>query len=201
MLYIGQEYQLGTVPECHYRYTGFVWIKHVHKGSTINYSDINFWNGFWMRYEWLQTFQSIWFARMVDYSILCQGLGPGMIFMSKEGIHVTFPRLARYIHTGEQLNIILKIGNLRGGIWFPRRNRVWLFLCNVSLNTVAVLLMWFTTHFWYWYIFPMSSADLTASTTLSDIIWLVSSEYRSAPVSANGFPSSSITSVTFLTLR
>ena len=59
MLYIGQEYQLGIVPECHYRYNGFVWIKHVHKGSTINSSDINFWNGFWMRYEWLQTFQSI----------------------------------------------------------------------------------------------------------------------------------------------
>ena len=139
MLYLGQEYQLGIVPECHYRYTGFVWIKHVHKGSTINDSDINFWNGFWMRYEWLQTFQSIWFARMVDYAILCQWLGPGMIFMSKEGIHVTLPRLARYIHTGEQLDIILKIGNLRGGIWFLRRSRVWLFLCNVSLNTVAVV--------------------------------------------------------------
>ena len=53
---------------------------------------------------------------MVDYSILCQGLGPGMIFMSKEGIQVIFPRLARYIHTGEQLDNILKIGNLRGGI-------------------------------------------------------------------------------------
>ena len=53
---------------------------------------------------------------MVDYSILYQGLGPGMIFMSKEGIQAIFPRLARYIHTGEQLDIILKIGNLRGGI-------------------------------------------------------------------------------------
>ena len=39
-----------------------------------------------------------------------------MIFMSKEGIQVIFPRLARYIHTGEKLDIILKIGNLRGGI-------------------------------------------------------------------------------------
>ena len=39
-----------------------------------------------------------------------------MIFMSKEGTQVLFPRLARYIHTGEQLDIILKIGNLRGGI-------------------------------------------------------------------------------------
>ena len=202
MVYIGQEYQLEIVPECYInRYIGFVWIKHVHKGSTINNSDINFWDVFWMRYEWLQPFQSIWFARMVHYSIRCQELGPGVIFMSKEGIHVTFPRLVRYIDTGEQLDIILKIGNDRGGIWFLRRKRVWLFLCMVSLNTVAVLLMRLTTHFWYWYIFPMSSADLAASTTLSDIICLVSSEYRSVPVSANGFPSSSITSVTFLTLR
>ena len=131
---------------------------------------------------------------MMDYSILCQGLGTGMIFTSKEGIQVIFPRLARYIHTGEQLDIILKIWNLRGGIWFLRRNRVWLFLCNVSLNTVAVLLMWFTTHFWYWYIFPMSSADLTASTTLTlfklklcsrcDLrhCWISSSSCQTVPV-------------------
>ena len=38
-----------------------------------------------------------------------------MIFMSKEGIYITFPRLARYIHTGEQLDIILKIVKFRGG--------------------------------------------------------------------------------------
>ena len=43
-------------------------------------------------------------------------MGPGMNFMNKEGIPVTFPRLACYIHTGEQLDIILKIGNLRDGI-------------------------------------------------------------------------------------
>ena len=50
MLYIEQEYQLGIVPECNNRYNGFVWIKHVHKGSTNNNCDINFWDGSWMRY-------------------------------------------------------------------------------------------------------------------------------------------------------
>ena len=121
-----------------------------------------------------------------------------MIFMGKEGIHITFPRLARYIHTGEQLDIILKIVKFRGGylISSQKQSLVVLMYCVIECScsaTDAVYNTFLILHF------PLSSADLTASTTFSDMICLVSSEYRSVPVSANGFPSSSITSVTLLT--
>ena len=62
-----------------------------------------------------------------------------MIFMSKEGIHITFPRLARYIHTGEQLEIILNIVNFRSGylISSQKQSLIVLMYCVIECSCSA----------------------------------------------------------------
>ena len=104
--------------------------------------------------------------------------------------------------TGEELDIIWKMEISKVVFDFFADTEVSskgkLFLRIVSLNVVALLLIRSTRNCWYWS-FSMSYADPTASNTLSDIICLVSSEYRSVLASANGLPRSFITSVTFLT--
>ena len=49
--------------------------------------------------------------------IWCQWGRPCMVLMFEERVHITFSRLTRYVHPGEQLHISLKIGYLGSGFF------------------------------------------------------------------------------------
>ena len=88
-------------------------------------------------------------------------MGPGMTFRNKEGLRITFPRLAWYNHSGKSWTSFWMLETLEVVIHFfaeTECSRGRLFLSIVSVNAIAVLLIWFTTYFWYC-IFPMSSAS------------------------------------------